>query len=56
MCRGVAGGVASFSKSLILQGFSRQKSRSVTAFLYTYVVHHELHIIVSVSMAPLDFS
>ena len=31
-------GLPPFSKSLILQGFSRQKSRSVTAFRYTSVV------------------
>lgn len=34
----VAGGVAIYPKSFILQGFISQKSRSVTAFRHTEVV------------------
>ena len=52
MCRGVAGGVASILKSLILQGFSRQKSRSVTAFRYTQVVHCAGDLTLIISLSP----
>jgi hypothetical protein len=38
-------GWSPISKSLVLQGFINQKSRSVTAFRYTEVVHHAGHSI-----------
>ena|SRR5450830_759216 len=53
LCAGVwLVGLPPISKSLIFQGFVSKKSRSVTAFRYTKVVHHKRHIIVLASISP----
>jgi hypothetical protein len=49
-------GLPPISKSLILQGFISKKSRSLTAFRYTRVVHHKRHASWSISVIPSDSS